>query len=53
MVGEDIGLFIKLVPKFLLIRKLILWGHLINFDWLVHKIECLNVSTTKCILQKG
>ena len=30
-----------------------LWGLLINFDWLVHEVECLNFSTTYYCLQGG
>ena len=30
-----------------------LWGLTFNFDWLVHKVECPNVFTTNCNLQKG
>ena len=26
---------------------------LLNFDWLMHLVECPNVSTTNCILQNG
>ena len=25
-----------------------LWGLLLNFDWLVHQVECTNVSTFNC-----
>ena len=28
-------------------------GNLVNFDWLLNKIECLNVSTTCANLQNG
>ena len=28
-------------------------GTLVNFDWLLHKIECPNVSTTNANLQNG
>ena len=31
---------------------LILRGLLLNFNWLVHYIECPNVSTTNCNIQK-
>ena len=30
-----------------------LWGLLIDFDWLVYKVECPNVSITNCNLKKG
>ena len=30
-----------------------LWGLLLKFDWLVHQVECPNVSTTNYKLQKG
>ena len=42
--GGDIGLFITLVPKFFiypLAKELLL-----NCDWLIHEVECLNISTT-------
>ena len=26
---------------------------LLNFEWYVHKVKCLNVSTFNCNLQKG
>ena len=29
-----------------------IWGLLMNFDWLVHKAECPNVSTTNCNMLK-
>ena len=29
------------------------WGLLLNFYWLVHLVECLNVLTTNCNQQKG
>ena len=28
------------------------WGLLLNFDWLVHLVDCPNVTTTICNLQK-
>ena len=43
--GGAIGLFISLVPKILQP-----WG-LLNFDKLVHLVECPNVSTTNSNLQ--
>ena len=30
-----------------------LWGLLMNFDWLIHSVECPNVSATNCNLQRG
>ncbi len=50
-------LFITLVPKvynnvFLFVGLTNL-GTLLNFDWLIHQVECLNVSTTNFNLQKG
>ena len=30
-----------------------LWGLLINYGWLVHKVEYLKRFTTNCNLQKG
>ena len=30
-----------------------LWGLLLNFDWFVHQVKCLNVLTTNYNLQKG
>ena len=26
---------------------------ILNFDWYIHQIECLNVSSSDCNLQKG
>ena len=51
--GGDIGLFIILVPKVFKESFLIRWGLLMNFDWLVYSVDCLNISTTNCNLQKG
>ena len=52
----DNGLFITLVHKFLqsvfLFVGLPTLGTLIEFDWLVHKVECPNDSTTNLNLQK-
>ncbi len=28
------------------------WGLVLNFDCLAHKVECPNVSTTNCNLQR-
>ena len=33
--------------------SLISWGFLLNFDWLVHLVECPNVSTTNRNLKTG
>ena len=30
-----------------------IWGLLLNCDWMVHLVDCLNVLTTLCNLQKG
>ena len=50
--GEDIGLFIVLVvPKVFLFVGLA--TYLLNFDWLVIFLECPNVLTINCNLQKG
>ena len=53
VVGErergDNGMFITLVPKFLyyfLFVGLKTLGTLVNFDWLIHKVECSNFSVT-------
>ena len=35
--GGDIRLFITIVPKVLSYQ---LWRQLLNFDWLVHEVEC-------------
>ena len=55
--GGDIRLFITLVPKGFKTFSYSLdyhqWIFLINFDWLVHLVECPNVSTTNCNLEKG
>ena len=29
-----------------------LWGPLMNFNWFIHKVQCQNVSTNNCNLQK-
>ena len=34
--GEDIGQFITIVPKVLLLRFLIRWFNNLNFNWLVY-----------------
>ena len=47
--GGEIGLFITLVSKVLQQRFLICF----YFDWLVHKVEFPNVSTTNCDYEKG
>ena len=55
--GGDIWLFITLAPKFynnvFLFLGLITLGNFLNFDCLVQKVECPNVSTTNHDLQKG
>ena len=48
--GGDIGLFITLVPKVFLLVGLTTLGTIIE---LFHKVECLNVLTNNCKLQKG
>ena len=45
--GGDIGLFIALVPKVFLIVGLITLGTLIDFNWLVNKI---NVQTVQPLI---
>ena len=53
----DIWLFIILVPKVLnngfLFVNLTTSETLLYFNWLVHKVECPNVSTTNCNPQKA
>ena len=49
----DIWLFTTLVPKvFIFVGSTTLWTF-IDYDWLVHLVECPNVSTTYCNLHKG
>ena len=47
------GLFItivsKVLPNIFLLVGLTTLGQL-NFDWLVHLVQCPNVLTTNCIL---
>ena len=49
--GGDIGLFITLVPKVFLIHWLINIGDF-YLDWLVHLVECSNVSTSNCNVRR-
>ena len=49
--GLEIGLFITLVTcNNVLFRWL---NNLGKFDWLVHLVQCPNLSTTNCNLLKG
>ena len=53
----DIRLFVSLVQKFnvnvfLFVGSKTL-GTTLNFDWLVHSVECPNDSTTNSKLEKG
>ena len=54
---EDIGLFITPVPKILYYRLLFVGlatlGIYNEFRLVVHKVECPNISTTNCKLQRG
>ena len=45
-------MFDTIVPKVFLLDQQ-LWGHFLNFDLLVHLIDCPNVSTTNYNLQMG
>ena len=55
--GEDIGLFITPVPKILYYRLLFVGLTTLGINnefWLVvHIVECPNISTTNCKLQRG
>ena len=55
--GWDIGRLIILVPKFYCYHvsyflTLKLWGFLLDFYWLVHKVDCPNVLTNNVYLSK-
>ena len=53
---EDIGLPFTQVPKVLQYRFLIhlmnSFGGFISFEWLDYEVQCQNVSTNNCNLQK-
>ena len=58
-VRGDNGLVITLVPKVCIIIKvfffvdLTILGTVVNFDWLVHLVDCSNVLTNNCNLLMG